>query len=108
MSGPTFQNIAPNPSFDIDPSTLLQFEVVGDGVHALVLVVPIITLDPNVAGELVHDWTLGAFTPVYAQNSVRVAITNGFRYTMRRGFGWTSPPTLRVWAVDSAGNVGVL
>lgn len=107
MPGPTFQNIAPNPSFDIDPSTLVQFEVIDSG-SPIVLVVPIITLDPNVAGELVHDWTLGAFTPIYAQNSVRVAITNGFRYTMRRSFGWTSPPTLRVWAVDSAGNVGVL
>jgi hypothetical protein len=108
MPGPVFQNITPTPSSTIDPSTSVSFEVVGDGVNALVLVVPIIAVDPNVAGELVHDWTTGAFEPAYLKNSTRVAITNGFRYTVRRLNGWAAPPVLRAWAVDAAGIVGVL
>ena len=107
MPGPVFQNILPAPNSSIDPAALIQFDVVDAG-SAIVLVVPIIAVDPNVAGELVHDWTLGQFSPAYAQNSTKVAITNGWRYTMRRLNGWFAPPVLRAWAVDAAGNVGVL
>lgn len=104
---PVFQNITPAPSSSIAPSTPVQFDVV-DGSFSLVLVVPVIILDPNVAGELVHDWTLGQFSAIYLLHSTRVAITNGYRYTIRRGYGWQSPPILRAWAVNSNGGIGVL
>ena len=107
MPGPVFQNVSPSPSFAIDPATPIMFDVV-DTDASLTLVVPIIIIDPNVAGELVHDWTLSQFAAAYAANSSRLVIANGFRYTFRRLNGWTSPPSLRVWAVDSAGNIGVL
>lgn len=108
MPGPVFQNITPAPASSIDPATAISFDIVSDGVHALVLVVPIVAVDPNVAGELLHDWTLNAFSPAYVKNSSRTVITNGFRYTFRRLNGWAAPPVLRAWAVDTAGNVTAL
>lgn len=104
---PVFQNITPAPASTIDPATLLQFDVI-DTASALVLVVPIIIVDATVAGELVHDWTLNQFAAAYLANSSRIAIANGFRYTMRRFFGWAAPPTLRAWAVNAAGQLTVL
>jgi hypothetical protein len=107
MPGPVFQNISPSPSYSILPNTLLSFQVVDTG-SPIVLVVPIITLDPTVAGELVYDWTLGAFTPAYIEESEILTIANGYQFNMLRFNGWPTPPTLRCWAVDAAGNVTAL
>lgn len=104
---PVFQNITPAPSSSILPATPLMFDVVDTG-SSIVLVVPIIIVDPTVAGELVYDWTAGAFAAAYEQNSSLITITNGYRFSMRRLYGWATPPTLRVWAVDAAGNVTAL
>lgn len=107
MPGPVFQNITPNPSFSILPNVPLQFQVVDTG-SPIVLVVPIIILDPTVAGELVYDWTAEAFSPAYLANSILTTIANGYQFTMLRFNGWQTPPTLRCWAVDAAGNVTAL
>lgn len=120
-----FANISPSTSFSIPPNTPIMFDVT-DAASAIVLVVPIIVVNATVAGERVYDWATttpafngaapgtptnlgpGVFDAAYAKNSTLITITNGYRFAIRRLNGWATPPTLRVFAVDAAGNVGVL
>lgn len=53
--------------------------------------------------ELVHQGD--RFTPNYAQ-STRVAIANGFRYTIVRAGGWPASPVLDVYPIDVTGQEG--
>lgn len=54
--------------------------------------------------EQVYD---GAeFVGRYAGASARSLITNGYAFALLRAGGWVDAPTLRVFAVDAAGNVG--
>jgi hypothetical protein len=53
--------------------------------------------------ELVHQGD--RFTPDYAR-STRVAIVNGFRYTIRRAGGWPASPVLDVYPIDVTGQEG--
>jgi len=55
--------------------------------------------------ELVHDGL--SFTSMYRLGSSRTAIENGFEYVVRRRHGWPTGTQIRVrvWAVDSAGNI---
>lgn len=105
MSGPILANLSPVITFDIDPTTPVQFDVVDVGL-TMTIILPIFIIDPNGAPELVHDGV--TFTPPYAARSTRIAITNGYRYTCRRGNGWTAPPRLRLFAADTAGNTLVI
>lgn len=58
-----------------------------------------------VAGEWEVVWA-GNFGPRYAADSSRVAITGGWRYTLRRsGAGWSTAPTFTAVATDFGGNV---
>ena len=123
---PVFQNISPSPSFAIPSNAPIMFDIVGTGVNTISLVVPIITVNGTVAGEKVYDWSStaiapggaapgtatnqgpGVFDPAYAKNSSVVAITGGYRFSIRRLNGWATPPSLRAWAVDNKGNITVL
>jgi len=55
--------------------------------------------------ELVHDGL--SFTSTYIGRSSRTVIENGFEYVVRRRQGWPTGTQVRVrvWAVDSAGNI---
>lgn len=68
-----------------------------------------VALANNATGdvELLHDGS--SFTPRYAALSSRVAIVDGFRFTVRRTGGWPSGSTItvRVFAVDQDGNLEV-
>lgn len=52
--------------------------------------------------EVVHDGT--QFASLYRHGSVRQSISDGFQYELRRSGGWPGSPTLRVVAIDTAGN----
>jgi hypothetical protein len=57
------------------------------------------------AYEVVHDGD--KFGQVYAAQSTRTTITNGFEYIIKRAGGWFGDTvTVRVIAVDSGGEVG--
>lgn len=119
-----YRNIVPSPSFAIPPNLPIGFDIVNG--PTISLVVPIVTVNPNVAGELAYDWSNpnpvnngpapgsalnagpGTFSAAYAQHSSVVAITGGYRFSLRRQNGWTMPPSLHVFATDALGNVGVL
>lgn len=44
------------------------------------------------------------FASAYAARSTRVAIANGFRYTISRSAGWPGSPSIDVYAVDATGS----
>lgn len=52
--------------------------------------------------ELAYDGE--AFTTAYEGTSAVVAIANGFQFTLRRNAAWPDSPTVRVYAIDTAGN----
>jgi len=103
-AAPTLTNLEPPNGQPVGPDTPIQFDMTdSDG---LVLVIPMITLDPFRLPEPAHDFT--EFTELYLDGgSTREAISNGYRYTLRRKGGWTTNPQLRVFAVDLLGNVYV-
>lgn len=101
---PVVSNVEPANGLPILPDTPLQFDLT-DSV-SLLLVAPWIILDPFHLPEPVHDNV--DFTPLYQVSpssigSSRLAITDGFRYTLRRRGGWTSSPTLLLNVTDSGG-----
>lgn len=66
-------------------------------------------VDVSISAELT---SLPAEESVYSNStfsnaynaSVRVGITNGFRFTINRNVGWPSSPTVKIVAIDTAGN----
>lgn len=52
--------------------------------------------------ELAHDG--GNFIDAYAASSTRIAIANGWRYSLIRSGGWRASPRARVFATDGSGN----
>lgn len=105
MTAPVISNVSPAPGPDIGPSDFIQFDVTSS--PPLALVVAMVAIDPMVAPESVHDFAAAAYEPIYALNSTRVVITNGFRYRFRRTGGWTSSPILKVIATNTSGDVTV-
>lgn len=77
----------------------VAFDVTDAGGLALVLVS---VRYPSGAEELAHDGA--AFAPTFSLSS-RAAIANGYRYTLRRRGGWPSSPTIRIFPVDTSGNL---
>lgn len=65
----------------------------------LVMRIPALGLE-----ELVHQGD--RFTPTYAARSTRVAIADGFRYTINRAGGWPASPVLDVYPIDVSGQEG--
>ena len=98
-------NVAPDISFDIDPATPIQFDITDAGAD-MVIILPSMVVDPNAPAQLVHDGT--DFQPGYRNLSAISAITDGFRYHILPDTGWSSPPVLRLFVADSAGNVLVV
>lgn len=52
--------------------------------------------------DLVHDGE--NFSVQFRDGSTREAIAGGYRYTLRRGGGWPSAPTVHVRPIDAEGN----
>lgn len=81
---------------NVDPSTPIVVDVTDvGGFHSIIVTA---RLPLSARNEVVYD---GVFDDVYG-GSTRAAITNGFRFTIRRNGGW--PPgavDLKVRAVDT-------
>jgi len=80
------------------------FSVV-DSTGNLNRILAAVEIIPTGIQELVHDGL--SFTSMYRLGSSRTAIENGFEYVVRRRHGWPTGTQIRVrvWAVDSAGNI---
>jgi len=99
----TVSNVAPVPLQPVLPQDAIQFDITTPVGFALIL--PTISLNPFTVPEIVHDGT--DFVPLYIEGSTRVAIVDGYRYTIRRKRGWYAQPNLIIHAVDAAGGVWV-
>jgi hypothetical protein len=100
---PTVSNFSPVAGTTIEADDPLQFDVTDDsGEFARILVV---AKYEDLSEELIHDGE--SFVGVYTTNSTRSLITNGFQYIVYRYGGWPSGVTIRVFAIDAAGNESV-
>ena len=90
---PLVMNVSPASSSTIQPTDALQFDVTDPTLRRAIVVV----VYPSGDGELVHDGS--AFFPPFV-GSTRVAISNGFRFVVRRTGGWRAGVDLRVFAYN--------
>lgn len=91
------------PGAELSPTDPVVVDVT-DNLNALGLVMLGLVQTGSDVVELVHDGT--SFMPRYSALSTRVAIANGYRYSLRRAGGWAAGAalTFKVWAVDTDGN----
>lgn len=83
---------------NISATDSLVFDVTdSDGFTELVVAVSFANGDYEIA----HDGT--SFSSKYSTNSTRAAISNGYRYTLKRFNNWHSSPTVKVFPVDTLG-----
>jgi hypothetical protein len=103
---PTTTLVSPGAGATIMPDTAIVVDVTDpDSGFARILVVA--TEAPGVhsgVAYLAHDGI--DFRPGFKTNSIRTAITNGFRYSLRRDVGWSAPVSVEVFAFDDTGNEG--
>lgn len=98
---PVVTIVSPAPSTNISGTTPLVFDVTDNGAFRRIAVRLKFT---GQNWEFVHDGD--AFSPGYQANSTRVAISGGFRYSVRKDGGWPvgQVPRLTVYAIDTGGN----
>jgi hypothetical protein len=96
---PTIENFVPAVGTPLKRSDSIRFDVL-DNVSSLRRAEIFVSL----AGEtyVVHDGE--KFRGQFSNLSTRTPIAGGFRFTVKRNGGWTSPPTFEVHAVDTSGN----
>lgn len=97
---PVVSNVSPFGGTAIAATDPLSFDVTDES--GLFREIVVIASFPNVGLlEIIH--MDAAFGPQYTQYSSRVAITNGYRYTVLRNGGWPASPTIIVKAIDLTG-----
>lgn len=101
---PEVGNVSPAPGTPITTTTPLVFEVTDDSGTFRRIILAVAFSAGELAGvtEIAHDGD--AFVGHYSTGCTRDPIAGGFRFTLLRAGGWPASPTLRVFAVDTAGN----
>lgn len=101
IAAPTVDSLSPSASSSILRTDALTFHVTDAGTLASITVSVAQGSDP---AEVIHNGSV--FVAPYSASSTRSSITNGYAYSVTRTGGWQrSSITLRIVAVDSAGNV---
>ncbi len=98
-TAPTVDNFDPPAGTPISRTRRLGFDVKDNGTLRLTAV--LVEFDGTSLYEVAWDGM--AFSPLYA-DSTRTTVTGGHRYELRRTGGWPVAPTVRVVAIDTAGN----
>ena len=98
VTAPVVSIVSPTEGSAIMENTPLVLDVTDTGLKRALLWVTFPTLGTD---ELVFNGS--AFTSQYSASS-RVAITNGFRFTVVRRGGWPASPQLSAAAYDASGN----
>lgn len=100
VTPPTTSNPQPAPGTPISTTTPVSIDVTDDsGAFRRVLIAV------ELAGATEVAWDGDQWLGNYAGGgSSRTPIAGGFRFTVLRDGGWTSSPTLRVFAFDLGGN----
>lgn len=99
VTHPEVVNISPSPGGIILPDTYVVFDVVDETRVSDVVVY----VDISGRWEVIFGGSYKGFAPGYGLSSV-VAIAGGFRFSLRRGGGWSSRPTFSVLGFDYGGN----
>jgi hypothetical protein len=106
-SAPTISDIEPASGQPVYPDTPISFNVTD--VDSFSAIIPMIILNPYGTPEPVSRGVADgdfAFEALYSR-STRIAITNGYRYTIRRRGGWPAAPRLQIWATDLSGGIWI-
>lgn len=99
LSPPAIANLSPAAGAVLTSSSEVSFDVTSAvGLQAVVIVATIKGID-----EVAYNGT--AFRGLYSGGSSKVAITDGYRFTLKRAGGWPSVPYFSVIAVDVDGNM---
>lgn len=99
---PVVDNFAPAEDTSINPTDSVAFDVTDDSDDFHSIMITVFYPDSS-TWEVIH--TGAQFAPRFGAGSGRVAITNGYRYTVRRQGGWLNTPfKIYPFAVDAAGN----
>lgn len=96
-TAPTVANFSPTPGAPLYASSEVAFDVTDAGGLRRVLVIAYL----GSVAEVVHDGD--AFQGAYVA-SRRTGIAGGFHFAVARRGGWPVSPTLKVFAIDVAGN----
>lgn len=100
---PVIANYSPTPGTQITEDQALSFEVTDDSGAFRRIIIVAYYADTG-ASEVIHDGD--SFYPYFSAESSRVAITDGFRYTVKRVRGWPASPTIKTFPFDQSGNEG--
>lgn len=87
----------------IESDEPVEFEVT-DNLGSFAKIIVIAWYQSTGVQELIHDGD--NFTGYFSEDSSRVVIAYGYRYSVLRLGGWENAPTIRVIPIDSSGNVG--
>lgn len=103
IDGPVIANLSPTPGTVVGPSDPIAFRVT-DAAAALGRVFVSAAFAALQVEEVIHDGDdfRGPYTA-----STRIAVAGGWDFAVRRRGGWPASPSLRVHALDAAGNEAV-
>ena len=95
---PLIANLLPVPGAEVGRNEPITFDVTdADGFGRIMVIVK-----QGLFEFLVHDGD--SFVQGFTVNSTRLPISNGYAYSVVPDSGWDIAPTVRIFAVDAAGN----
>lgn len=99
---PTVSNFSPAVGAPLSSTDQISFDVTDQPLGVFRRIMLIADFPYLHIREVIHDGD--AFGPSYSSAlNTRVAITNGFRYTIVRVSGWPASPTIAPYVVDAEG-----
>ncbi len=101
---PVISNLSPPAGSVLEPNDPVSFDVTDDKGFRRIIVT--VTQAGEGVEEVAHDGE--DFRGYYQNVSSRTLIDEGWHYAVRRLGGWSSAPTVRVFAIDVGGNEGTL
>lgn len=100
VTNPVVDNFSPANGSQLLPKQSISFTVTDNSSLIRKIFVCAIFADGEV--DTVYDGD--RFTPQYVSTSSRSIIPFGFSFSVQPVLGWTKSPTIRVYALDYAGN----
>jgi hypothetical protein len=103
-TAPVIDNFDPAVGSEIARTDPIQFDVTDDSEEEFAFISIIVRYTDGVTENIYNG---SGFSPRFLVGSAKVAITGGYRFTIRRTGGWLNTPIIMtITAIDSSGNVG--
>jgi hypothetical protein len=99
MSAPVITNRSPDPSFAVGPTDPVSMDITTDVGFLEILILA--RFEGTNLYEVAYDSS--GFAPLYVEQSQKVSIAGGFRFTVRRKGGWPGALTLKTLVIDTNG-----